>query len=132
MNIVSAYKYLFYRIYVWQLGMFGEKNNPKFVAMLGSSMFVFINLMTLIVCFQIVTGYKIRVEKTHAVIGMLSLFAINYFIFLHNNKSQAIIAEFASESEIQRQRRTIWCWVYVIATHIAFFGSVLILSPGSR
>ena len=130
MNIVNTYKYLFYRIYVWQLGMFGEGNNPKFVAILGNSIFMFINLMTLVVCFQIVTGYEIRIEKIHAVIGSITLFAINYFILLHNNKSQAIIAEFASENKAQRKRRTLWCWVYVIVTHIAFFGSVLILSPG--
>lgn len=132
MNIVSAYKYLFYRIYVWQLGMFGEENNPKFVATLGNSIFIFINLMTLVVCFQIVTGYKIRVEKIHAVIGSIILFAINYFILLHNNKSQAIIAEFTSENEVQRKKRVMWCWVYVIVTHLSFFLSVLILSPESK
>lgn len=132
MNIVRAYKYLFYRIFVWQLGMFGEENNPRFVAMLGNSIFVFINLMTLVVCFQIIMDYEIRVEKIHAIFGMLILFAINYFVFLYNNKSQAIIAEFTSENEVQRKRRTMWCWVYLIVTHISFLGSLLILSPGSK
>ena len=127
--MVAAYKYLFYRTYVWQLRMFGKKNNPKLVALLGSSMLVFINLITLVVWFQIVTASKIRVEPIHAVIGMLTLFAINYFALLHNNKSSQIIAEFGSESEAQRSRRTRWCCVYVIATYVIFFVSVLILSP---
>ncbi len=132
MTVFSGDIYLFYRIYDLQLAMFGEKNSPRFVALLGNSIFIFINLMTLIVCFQIITDYKIRIESTTAVIGILAIFAVNYFALLHNQKSKAIIAEFSSETTVQRKKRTLWCWVYIILTHISFFGSVLILSPASR
>lgn len=131
MSVFSAYKYLFYRTYRWQLEMFGEGENPKFVGIFANTMCVFFNLMTLLVWFQILTGYKLRVESVHAVMGGVIFLSINSFIFLYNNKSDTIIAEFASESEIQRKRRTIWCWIYVFATYASFFGSVLILSPGS-
>lgn len=132
MSIFEAYQYLFYRIYVWQLSMFGEQNDPKFVGMICNSMFLGVNLLTLVVIFKIITSYKFRIEEGYAVIGMLLLYIINYFLLLYDNKSKAIIAKFSKESEIQRKRRTIWCWVYVIATHLLFFVSVMILSPQSK
>lgn len=127
MNLFKAYKYFFYRTYLWQLNMFGEANNPKYTAILANSLCVYFNLLTLTVFFQIVTAIKMRLENIYAVIGIFILILVNYFIFLYNNKSEAIIAEFSSESEIQQKRWTIWCWVYVILTYVSFFGSVSIL-----
>jgi Ca2+/Na+ antiporter len=129
MNLVRAYKYFFYRTYVWQLNLFGEENNPKFTAILANSICVFINLITLTVFFQIATGYKIYIENIYAVVATLALILFNYFVFLHKNKANAIINEFASETENQRKSRTKWCLVYAIATYLIFFVSVLILSP---
>ena len=68
MNLFSAYKYLFYRTYVWQLEMFGEENNPKLVGIIANSFCIAFNLLTLVVCFQILTGYKVQIEKIHAII----------------------------------------------------------------
>lgn len=130
MNPFKAYKYLFYRTYIWQRGMFGDQNVPEFTAILANSLCIGFHLITLVICFQIITGYRLRVEKFHAVIGCLILIAINYFIFLYNDRLKAIISEFASETVGERKRRTWICWAYVLLSYLSFLGSVVILSPG--
>lgn len=109
--------------------MFGEGENPKFVGILANTMCIGFNALTLLVWFQILTGYLIKVENVYVIAGCLTLLLLNCLIFFYNNKADAIIAEFASESRIERKRRTIWCWIYVIATFAFFLGSVLVLSP---
>lgn len=131
-SVFDAYKYLFYRIYVWQLNMFGEEDNPKFTALLGNSMCIAFNLLTLDIIFQFVTGYDYRIENIYGVIGILLIYSINYLLLLYGNKSQAIIAKFSSESERQRKKRTIYCRAYVLFTFLIFVISVMILAPNSR
>ena len=131
-SLLDAYRYLFYRIYLWQLNMFGEQEGPRFTALIGNSIFIGINLITLAVLFQIITRYTFRIESVYVIIGMLMIYSINYFLLLYRNKSRALIEKFSAESEIQRKRRTIYCWIYVLSTHIFFLASVVILDPRSK
>ena len=131
MNLFKAYKYLFYRTFVWQREMFGDENVPGFVAISANSLCIFVNLITLVICLEIVTGYRLRIEKIYSCIGIVLLLLINYFILLHKNKFGVIIEEFDSENKIQRKTGTILCWVYVIVTYSIFLASVLVLSPGT-
>lgn len=128
MNIVTAYKYFFYRTYKWQLKL-GDKNIPQVTAILVNSILLFLNLLTVIIWFQIMTGYKIQIENLYAITGTSLILLINYFIFLYNNKFKRIIAEFDSETELQSARRGTLCLVYEIGTFLSFFGSILIFSP---
>jgi len=127
MSLAGAHQYLFYRTYLWQLNTFGQKNNPRLVALLSNSLFVYFNLLTVVVCFQLATGYRLKIEKTFAIVGLLLITSINYFILSYDNKLSTIISKFADEDEIQKRRGTIWCWVYVIGTHVLFFGAALLL-----
>ncbi len=125
MSLFRAYKYFFYRTYVWQLEMFGEQNNPKFVAICANSMMIGFHILSILLLFQIVTGVELHIGKVFAAIGALLLLLINYFILLYSKRSDPIIAEFSSESSEDQKRRSIWCWVYVISTFVVFFGLVL-------
>ena len=111
-GILDVCQYLFYRLYVWQLSMFGEAEKPRFTALLGNSICIAFNLLTLHIIFQFVTGYDYRIENIYGVIGMLLIMFINYFLLHYGNKSRVIIAKFSAESEIQRIRRTIYCRLY--------------------
>ena len=122
----SAYKYLLYRIYQWQLAWFGEKQNPKFVAILGCSIFIYFNILTVIVIFEIIAGSKIYIENIYVVIFLIFLFSLNSYYFLHLDKFDNLIEEFSKETKLQRRRNTFWCFVYVIFTHLIFFLAVII------
>lgn len=132
MNIFNGYKYLLYRIYQWQLAWFGEKENPKFVAILGCSMFIYFNIQTVRVVFEIITGIKIYTENIYVVAFLIFLFLLNSYIFLHLDKFDILIEEFSKESELSRKKNTVLCWAYIIFTHAVFFISILILSPSTR
>lgn len=121
MNFWNGYKYLLYRIYQWQFAWFGEKGNPKFVAIAGCSMFVYFNIQTVRVIFEIVTGYKIYTDSVYIAAFMIFLISLNSYYFLHLDKFDILIEKFSKESESSRKKNTILCWVYVIFTHAVFF-----------
>ena len=131
MNIYSVYKYFFYRSYVQQTKLFGDVT-PKFTAVLMITALLFFNLLTLVACFEIVTGHTVRIEISYGIAGLLGLLLINYFFILYGNKSESIFNEFRSETEVQRKKRAFLCWMYEVGTFVTFFGAVLILSPGPR
>jgi hypothetical protein len=126
---LNGYKYLLYRIYQWQLAWFGKKENPKFVAILGGAIFIYFNILTIIVVFEIVTRNKIYIPNIYVVAFLIFLISLNSYIFLHLDKFDTLIEGFSKESESNRKKNTIICWAYVIFTHAVFFISILILSP---
>ena len=132
MNIFNGYKYLLYRIYQWQLGLFGEKHNPKFAAIVGCSMFIYFNIQTVRVIFEIITGIKIYTKNIYVVAFMIFLFSLNSYFFLHLDKFDTLIEKFSKESELSRKKKLVLCWAYVIFTHAAFFISLFILAPTKR
>lgn len=129
MSLFRAYKYLFYRSYKWQLDMFGKNDVPEFTAMLANSLVLFLNLAILVVSFKLLTGFQMRLEKSYAVVGMVFLLAVNYFILVHNGKARRIISEFAAETEAQRRFRTLVCWAYVTISYLVFLVLVMMPSP---
>lgn len=132
MKIINAYKYLLYRIFDWQLANFGENQNPKFVAIIGCSLFICFNILTLMVWLQFLTGYKIYIQELFSIIALSLLVLLNVYIFIIRNEFEAIILKFSKEVQTQRKKNTIWCFAYVLSTHTIFFLSVFILSPNKQ
>ena len=123
-----AYKYLLYRVYAWQVASFGQKENPRFVAIACCSLFLFVNIQTIRTLFEIFSGYRIQTQNIHAVIGIIFLTLLNSYIFLYRNDFEELVKEFSKETESQRKKNTIWCLAYVVFSHIIFFLSVYILN----
>jgi len=123
MHLVTAFSYLLYRIYEWQVKSYGEKNNPRLVTILTSSLFLFFNLLTVLLVVKALTGYKPSIYSGYALIGALIISLIIYLSFFYDDRFRAVIDKFASETITERKRRTRWCWVYVIATHAVFLAS---------
>jgi protein-S-isoprenylcysteine O-methyltransferase Ste14 len=126
---MEAYEYFFYRTYKWQLDMFGEDNSPQFAGILANSMCVFFNLFTLLVAFQTITGWKMHVGNAYALLAGIIILVLNYFLLIHNGRFLRIVEKFNAESETDRNRRTVWCWIYFLATHVIFFGFIAFFSP---
>lgn len=111
--------------------MFGKQDVPEFTAILANSLCLFLNITTLFVALELITGYQLRLEKIHSIIGILALLTLNYFLLLHNGRVKEIINEFSSETKKQRTSRTIWCWVYIFSSYLVFLILVLLLSPST-
>ncbi len=52
--MLGFYKYLYFRIYSWNLKKWGENDMPEWNAVLGVSFTMFINLFVLVLLFQFV------------------------------------------------------------------------------
>jgi len=123
-NPFNGYKYLIYRIYDWQKSLFGEKENPRFTAILVVSMFQMFNVMTIDLLIRYFFGFGIA----DAALAVIVLIAVNSFYFLYLGKFERLIAAFSNEPETSRRRNTRYCWFYIVLTHSFFFllGSIVI------
>lgn len=129
MKLLAAYKYLFYRTYLWQRGMFGKDDVPEFTALVANSLVVFLNLATLTVGFQFFTGIRLELNKVHSIIAILVLFTINFFVLIFKGKTKQILKEFSPETKGQRKVRTYLCWIYVLLSYLFFLVMVIMLDP---
>lgn len=116
-NPFNGYKYLIYRIYDWQKSLFGEKENPRFTAVLVVSSFLTVNLVTVDLILAFLTGRRTITTAFQVLVPSFVLASINSYYFLHMGKFESLIEIFANESEASRRRNTRFCWAYIIVTH---------------
>ena len=135
MSLFDAYKYLYYRIYSWNLRKWGEIDVPQFNALLGVTFLVYLNIITLLIAIQLICRFRIleqiKLSKIHAIVGIIAIGLINYFIFLYNSKYKQLAKQFKKKTEIEKKRRFLCCSIYVVFTFACFFGFILLLSPNS-
>ena len=119
--MIKFYKYLYYRLYTWNLKKWGESDFPQGNALLGVSFMMYINLGLLAVVLQFF-GIQIffleEVPKKEIIILGLILLAINYFIFLYKGKYKKIVKMFDNETEKQKSRNILFLWIYVFLSFI--------------
>lgn len=125
----GAYKYLYYRIYAWQLWAWGGEHQPHFNAMLGVTVLVYFNVLSLFFASEAFTEFGLLngIGNIHALTGGAIIGIINYFIFLYQGRYKQIAKLLETESELDKKKRLIWCWLYVIFTFVGFFVSLLLL-----
>jgi hypothetical protein len=82
----KLFKYLYYRLYSWNLNTWGENDLPQWNALFGVSFMMFLNLGFAGLLLQLL-GVNIflrnELPKMELAIVMLSLFVVNYFQFIY-------------------------------------------------
>ncbi len=118
----KAYKYLFYRIYSWNLKTWGEGDVPEYTAILVISLFMGFNLLSIFTFINLMAGYEIfkisEIPKSYIIIKYLILIFVNYFILVKGGKYIQIAKEFKKENKEARRIRTKLMWSYIIFTHL--------------
>jgi len=123
------FNHLFYRIHWWNVKIVKDKDLPIFSTLMGFSVFIIINLSTIIFAFYIfIWKNPLDYPKIVHFIIMVSVVVINYLIFIHNRKYIQIL-EMAKSVEKKRihlnDKLTI---LYIIIT----FSSVIWIVLQSR
>ena len=117
-----AYKYLYYRIYAWQLNTWGEKEKPHDKGVLGVALLTFLNILSLLAILQVFTGIEfllIGSFPTAYLIAIAVFYTIaHYYILFGKKRYKQIIAEYSQKSKAYHQRYTAWVIVYVVGTPI--------------
>lgn len=116
-NPLNGYKYLICRIYEWQKSLFGEKENPRFTAILVVSSFLTLNLVTVDLVLAFATGRRMITTAVQVLVPSFVLVAMNSYYFLYLGKFENLIETCTKESDASRRRNTRFCWAYIILTH---------------
>jgi hypothetical protein len=120
---MKSFKYLYYRLYTWNLKTWGESDLPQWNALLGVSFMMFLNLCLFGMLFQFL-GLKIflrdEIPKIEITLVMLGLFVLNYFLFIYQKKYQGFVKEIPKETLKRRRRNTVLIWLYVILSFSLF------------
>ena len=121
------YKYLYYRIYSWNLRLWGEADVPEYNAMLAIAMLTLINIVTILTVLGASITYNVfdffNQSKIILLICILCFLMFHYSILFHGGKYKKIIKEFANETEEHRKKGTFWVLCYVVGSVITLFGS---------
>jgi len=128
--MIKMFRYLYYRLYSWNLKTWGENDLPQWNALFGVSFMMFLNLGLLGLLLQLL-GVNIflcnELPKKELIIIMLSLFVLNYFLFVHKGNYRSISKELKKESPKKRKTNTFLLWTYVILSFALFaFGAIFI------
>ena len=118
---MNIYKYIYCRIYTWNLKKWGKIDGPEWNALFGISIMMFLNLMTLSLLLGVlglINYWKIVHIREIVIAVLLSILVANYFCFIRRKQYLKIIKRYKQETTIERHRNTIIIWFY-------FFASVL-------
>lgn len=122
----NAYRYLYYRIYAWNLRTWGESDMPQFNALFGVSFLIFTNVMTLLTAFEVFSGRHVSFNRAVTIGTGLAFVVLGYFLLVHKAKYRKIVKTFSGEPPAQRRRRFVACVVYVTLSFVSFFWLVKI------
>ncbi len=115
--MMKLYRYLYYRLYSWNLKTWGEKDLPQWNALFGVSFMMFSNLCLAGLLLQAL-GFNIflrnELPKLEIGIIMLFLYIVNYFQFIDKGNYRLITKELKKESQKKRRTNTILLLIYVI------------------
>lgn len=130
MKLLRKYRYLYYRIYSWNLRTWGKADLPQLNALLGVSALLYFNLLSIEIIIQLTSGFgvivKLGITKIHAVFVAFALLATNYFLFLAKGRYLRLEREFGGEPPAPRKRGTIYSTIYVLGTLTLFFALVIL------
>lgn len=128
--MMRLYKYLYYRLYSWNLKTWGESDLPQWNALFGVSFMMFLNLGLvglLLQFFGVNVFLRSELPKKELITLMLCLFIVNYFLFIHKGTYRSIAKELKKEPPQKRRINTILLWLYVTLSFALFaFGAILI------
>lgn len=130
--ILRPYKYLYYRVYVWQLKLYGPISAPEIPALCAVSLLFLSNLLAINTFCEFVLGFDFFqiywdfVEKHNitnfqqwVIIFIVSL--IIDIIIGRSNLIQKLIREYKHETASEKRNRAILLWIFFIASVVVFF-----------
>ena len=116
---MKLFKYLYYRIYEWDLNTWGPGHRPQLRALFGVCSVMGVNILTIILILQFL-GLTNLINNKNFELGSvflgLLLWGIMSSWLVNNGKYEQIVMEYKNEPESKRHRNTIILWLYVILT----------------
>jgi len=123
-------RYLYFRIYAWNLRAHGSRDYPQYNALLGTSFLMLLNALSVPL---LVEALGISVVETSgfrplAVSLIPFVFFFHYMLLFRGRRYEQIAKEFQGESEESRRRGTLLVWTYILLSFATFFGLAFMIA----
>jgi hypothetical protein len=127
--MIEFFRYLYYRLYSWNLKKWGEKDIPHFNALLGVTFMMVMNVFVLINLVDVFGLYdlygpakeKLRTFEMGFVVFFFVLTLINHSWLVRDRKYLPLPKRYEGESKQLRLRKVIVLWLYVTLS----FGAIV-------
>lgn len=120
------YKYGFYILYYWWETKHGKSEWPAHNSLLGYSLLLFVNLLSVPFILQAITRIDILIMIPHlsnisSVALAFTIWGVNYFALVRNGKYKAIVREFEPRDQQAQKKTIIEAWLYIIGSFLILF-----------
>lgn len=127
-TLVNAYDYLYYRMYAWNLRMWGEGDLPQYNVAIWLTLLSLLNLLNVLQILEIFLPWRLFAlfgSGISAPLSVLVLFGlIHYLIFLKDSRFKKFERKFQPESAEKIRRGFYFLVLYQVGTVAVFFGLV--------
>jgi len=129
--MLNLYKYLYYRLYKWNLKTWGKSDGAEFNASLGIAMLIGAHLSIILIIIDIV--YPVFFNNQEFLSGfpkillmgiMGVLIIISYFWFVYKKRYLKIVEKYKDETNKQKLVRGLFLFLFIILT----IGIILLLA----
>lgn len=117
--VIRAYRYIYYRIYAWNLRTWGKQDLPQFNTCLGLAFLSLLNLLS----FLLLLGVWALPKSAILVAFVVSLLA-HYQYFVRSDRYLDLEREFTSSPLFTPSAGLLLVWGYVAGSLVLFFGQL--------
>ncbi|KGN73687.1 hypothetical protein HQ47_06990 [Porphyromonas macacae] len=115
--MINIFKYMYYRLFTWNLKKWGRYDGPEWNALLGVSFMVFLNVYTFVFLLELL-GYInfLRGNFRRPVILILgfSILGMNYLLLTNKGKYLQLVKHYKKESKAERRKNSFILWGYAV------------------
>jgi len=125
----KIHRYIYYRLYIWNLKSFGERDLPFLNALLELSLIIYVNILTIILILDEIFIAKTidRFISTQwlAIIIVVFVLLIQYLLLFHNNRYKKIIERYEND-QVSGKRNEALAFLYVGISIILFIIAIML------
>jgi hypothetical protein len=120
----KIYKYIFFSFYKWNYRVFGEDDLPVLNALLMTSLFTFLNFLTIFLLLEKVFSIGIfdfiTSKKLYELLIALFNLVVNYFLLIYKKRYKDIINKIDSEYQKDKNRFSMYLLCYITFSLFSF------------
>jgi hypothetical protein len=127
--MLRIHRYIFYRLYNWNLKSFGKQDSPLLNALLELSMLIWLNVLTAVLLIDKIFKIKmLNLLSEKYIITIIIAFLvliIQYFLLIHKDRHKKIIEDYKNDKSNSRKNDNMAFW-YVGVSLSTFFFTLLL------
>ncbi len=120
--ILKIPRYIFFKLYIWSIGLWGKNREPHINAVFLFAIFLSINIMDALLMLR--NHFGISITHIPKIVGPILVFSISiiiYFVYSYKDKYLKIKKEFENESSKQKLAGSIMVVCYLIISFLLLY-----------